>query len=162
MRPFRRWRLALSITPVGDVTAKNRPSSLRMSGDGFSNVIANSPYWLSAHEWLEQWAVEENKIIVLATPENSDIAYTVVHVAPDGIVLNKGRTGAVYPVPTGVVLRVGDKVVVDRNGEICLPRTPEQGGGKKSTRAVVIFFHQTVFMHGIRVLYGLQKHFFVT
>lgn len=94
-------------------------------------VAEPAPQPLSAHTWLEQWAVEENKTIVTATPENSDIAYTVVHVAPDGIVLNKGRSGAVYPVPTDVVLRVGAKVVVDRNGEICLPRTPEQDGGKK-------------------------------
>jgi len=36
----------------------------------------------------------------------------------------------VYPVPTGVVLHVGDKVVVDNKGEICLPRSLEQGGGK--------------------------------
>lgn len=115
MQPFRRWRRAL-----------------RMSGDGSSDVIANSPCWLSAHTWLEQWALEENKTIVLAIPESADVAYTVVHVAPDGIVLNKGRTGAVYPVPTDVVLHVGARVVVDRNGEICLPRTPEQDGGKNA------------------------------
>ncbi|MGV8954983.1 MAG: TraI/MobA(P) family conjugative relaxase [Cypionkella sp.] len=87
---------------------------------------------LSAHTWLEQWAAVENKTIVLAIPENAEVAYTVVHVAADGIVLNKGRTGAVYPVPPNITLRVGDKVVVDRNGEICWPRTPEQAGGKNS------------------------------
>ena len=87
---------------------------------------------LSAHTWLEQWAAVENKTIVLATPENADVAYIIVYVAPDGIVLNKGRAGAVYPTPPDLTLRVGDKVIVDRNGEIYLPRTPEQAGGKKS------------------------------
>lgn len=92
------------------------------------------PQPLSAHTWLEQWAAEENRTIVLAVPDNADVAYTVVHVAPDGIVLNMGRSGAVYPVPPDLTLRVSDKVAVNKQSEICLPlpRTPEQGAGKNS------------------------------
>lgn len=92
------------------------------------SVAVPEPQPLSAHEWLAKWADEENKKIVTATPENADTAYSVVHVASDGIVLNKGRTGVVYPVPTDLVLHVGEKVAVDRNGELCLPRVLEKGG----------------------------------
>lgn len=86
----------------------------------------------TAHEWLATWSAETGKSIASATPEKGDATYTVVHVALDGIVLDKGRSGgAVYPVPAGVVLRVGDKMSVDSKGELCAPRTPEQGAGKK-------------------------------
>ena len=90
------------------------------------------PKPISAHDWLAAWSAETGKSIGTATPESGATAHTVVHVAPDGVVINKGRSGAVYPVPTGLVLHVGYKVVVDRNGELCLSRTPEQGAGKNA------------------------------
>lgn len=86
------------------------------------DALARAPEPLSAHAWIAQWAEETGRSVVAATAETGDVSHTVVYVAPDGIVLNKGRSGAVYPVPIGVVLQVGDKMAVDRNGELCPPR----------------------------------------
>jgi len=36
----------------------------------------------------------------------------------------------VYPVPTDLLLQVGDKVIVGSNGELRLPNVPAQGSGK--------------------------------
>jgi len=84
----------------------------------------------TAHEWLVTWSAETGKTIASATPERGDATHTVVHVAPDGVVINKGSSGAVYPVPIDLVLKVGDRVIVDRSGDLSLARTPEQGAGK--------------------------------
>jgi hypothetical protein len=96
-------------------------------------VAVPEPQSVSAHDWLEKWAADEHKSIVTATPESGDATHTVAHVAKDGIVVNKGRTGAVYPVPTGIIMKVGDKVTVNNKGEL-LPRTPEQGDKKEVER----------------------------
>lgn len=85
---------------------------------------------MSAHAWLAKWAADEHKDIAVATSENGDVEYRVIHIAPDGIVVNKGRSGAVYPIPTNRALKVGDKVAVNRSGELCVPRTPEQESGQ--------------------------------
>ncbi|MDQ1835204.1 LPD7 domain-containing protein [Massilia scottii] len=94
--------------------------------------VAPLPEPITAKAWLTNWAEQSRKAIGAAIPETGATTHTVVYVAPDGIVVNKGRSGAVYPVPTGLVLHAGDKVVVDRNGELCLSRTPEQGVGKNA------------------------------
>lgn len=85
---------------------------------------------LLARDWLAKWAADTGKAISTAAPENGDVAHTVIYVAADGIVLNKGRSGAVYPVPANLALHVGDKVVVDRDTKLSLPQVPEQGAGK--------------------------------
>lgn len=65
---------------------------------------------------------------------HADVKLTVVHMAPDGIVVDHGRAVATYPVPIGLALQVGDKVVIGSNGELSLPSVPEPGtekdGGK--------------------------------
>lgn len=53
-------------------------------------------------------------------------ASCILHVAPDGIVVDHGRNVAIYPVPTGLVVRVGDRIAIDRNGQLRLP-LPGQG-----------------------------------
>jgi hypothetical protein len=82
---------------------------------------------MSAHEWLKKWSQETGKSIGAAVAENEDAAYTVVYVAPDGIVLDRGRTGAVYLAPVDLVLVVGDKVVVNREEQLQRARIPELG-----------------------------------
>lgn len=92
-----------------------------------------APQQTSAHEWLAAWAVENSKDVVDAMPENGKVEYTVVHVAHDGVVLNKGRTGAVYQVPEGLKPVVGAKVVVDKDSQIRMPNeidTGKTGRGK--------------------------------
>lgn len=85
---------------------------------------------LTAHAWLANWAAQERKSMNTATAETGATAHTVVYVGPDGIVVNRGRSGAVYPIPSDLTVHVGDKVAVDKNGELRAPRTPEKGGGK--------------------------------
>jgi len=92
--------------------------------------VASAAAQPTAQQWLATWSAETGKSIASATPEKGDARHTVVHVAPDGVVINKGRSAAVYPVPIDLVLQVGDTVIVDRNGELSLARTPEQGAGK--------------------------------
>ena len=61
---------------------------------------------------------------------DGDVQYNVVYVAPDGVVLDHGQAVATYPVPPGIALQAGDRVVIGRNGELCLPRVPEPGKEK--------------------------------
>lgn len=56
------------------------------------------------------------------------VTYTIANVASDGVVVSHGRAMAVYPVPPGLSLQAGDKVVIGPNGELHLP--PEQEAGK--------------------------------
>ena len=58
------------------------------------------------------------------------MTYTIANVASDGVVVAHGRAMAVYPVPPGLALQAGDKVVIGPNGELRLPHVPEQGTGK--------------------------------
>ena len=61
---------------------------------------------------------------------DASVAYVVLHVATDGIVVDHGQSVATYPVPTGLVLQAGDRIAIGRNGELRLPHVPEQGAGK--------------------------------
>ena len=93
--------------------------------------VTSLPDPISAHDWLAAWLVTTGKTRGAGKPESGGTTHTVIHVARDGIVLDKGRSGAVYPVPAGLALHVGDKIAVDSNGKLCVPRTPEHGTGKK-------------------------------
>lgn len=94
---------------------------------------ASAPQQIPAHVWLATWAAEENKIVVRATPESGNTAHTVVYIGLDGVVLNKGRSGAVYEVPKGVELTIGAKVFIDQNSQIHMPNEieAEKGGRGK-------------------------------
>lgn len=88
-------------------------------------IAAETPS-MSVHDWLKKWIEDTGKSIGTAVAENEDTAYIIVHIAPDGIVLDKGRTGAVYSTPADLVLQVGDKVVVSNKAELRLPRILER------------------------------------
>ncbi|MEM8519033.1 relaxase/mobilization nuclease domain-containing protein [Janthinobacterium sp. CAN_S7] len=91
---------------------------------------------MPAHDWLAKWATDERKTIAPTIAESGQVEYRVIHIASDGIVVNKGRSGAVYPVPANISLQVGDAVVIDQNAELRLPHIPEQeqDGGKGQER----------------------------
>lgn len=94
-----------------------------------SEIVADTAP-MPAHEWLKKWSEKTGKSIGAAVAENAGIAYTVAHIAPDGIVLDRGRTGAVYLAPSNLVLVVGDKVVVNSDEQLQRARIPEQGKDK--------------------------------
>lgn len=85
------------------------------------------PQSISVHTWLKQWAADEGKSVGIPAPENTGTVYTVLYIAHDGVALNKGRSGAPYPLPTGIDLKIGDKVVVDSNANVQLLLAPEIG-----------------------------------
>lgn len=80
-----------------------------------------------------QWSAGQSRPVVPPHVDgDASVAYVVLHVAPDGIVVDHGRALATYPVPpTGLVLQAGDRVVIGRNGELCLPHEPEPGKEKE-------------------------------
>lgn len=81
----------------------------------------------TAAEWI---AAQSRPIQPPHAKGDSKVTYTIAHVAPDGIVVAHGRAMAIYPVPTGLALQVGDKVVIGLMGELLLPHVPEQETGK--------------------------------
>lgn len=89
----------------------------------------SAPIPTDARNWAEKWGKENNKGIVLLC-FGSGVAFTVLHVANDGIVLDLGRSIAVHPLrtagATGIV--VGSKVLVGRNEEVILQNPVGQEG----------------------------------
>jgi len=73
----------------------------------------------SACSWAEEWAKAHGKELTTARAGIGNALFDVIYIGPDGIVLNLGRTVAVYP-PTSPNIKVGDKVGVGRNMEILL------------------------------------------
>lgn len=84
-----------------------------------------------ATQTAAQWSAGQARPVVPPYLDgDASVAYVVLHVAPDGIVVDHGRAVATYPVPTGLVLQAGDRIAVGRKGELRLPHVPEQGVGK--------------------------------
>lgn len=73
---------------------------------------------LPASAWLHNYVKTTGKQLDPARPDSEAVRYRVLYVAPDGVVLNKGRSVALYPLPNSVVLKVGDEVAVGRNAEV--------------------------------------------
>ena len=69
----------------------------------------------SVLEWAQEWSKANNKKIVNPVTGAGKVAFEVIYIGQDGIVLDLGRKIAIYPVPDIQGLKVGDKVVVDRN-----------------------------------------------
>lgn len=74
----------------------------------------------SAQSWSEEWAKVNGKEIVEPRAGNGRVPFKVIYVRPDGIVLDLGRTIAIYSIPADHGLRVGDKVTVGKHLEILL------------------------------------------
>lgn len=83
---------------------------------------------LEASQTAAQWSAGQPRPVVPPyLYGDASVAYVVLHVAPDGIVVDHGRAVATYPVPTGLVLQAGDRVVINSNGMLNLPNVPQQG-----------------------------------
>ncbi|OIQ74636.1 hypothetical protein GALL_437090 [mine drainage metagenome] len=99
----------------------------RQSGDSHE-MVPEPPLRQTAAEWIATTAEKPS-----AQPYRTGSAkavYAVVYVADDGIVIDHGRSVAIYPVPSGLILQVGDKVVVGKTQSLSLPHVPEQVSGK--------------------------------
>lgn len=79
----------------------------------------------SAHDWAMDWSETSQKKIVPAKDDGTGkVAYTVIHVAVDGVVLDLGRTIAVYP-PSRAQLNIGSKVTINQGQIFLQQKSPE-------------------------------------
>jgi len=100
------------------VGGANSTSSGEIEPEPTSNIVLPPPP-LSAKVWLTHWSQKEGKAVVEAHPGNSKVEFTVMYIAEDGVVLNLGRTTALYPAPENSQLQVGDRVTVDNQANLC-------------------------------------------
>ena len=81
----------------------------------------------TAAEWI---AAQPKPAVAPRTVGDASVPFTVLHVAPDGVVVDHGRAVATYPLPPGLVVQAGDRIAIGRNGELLLPHAPEKESGK--------------------------------
>ncbi len=82
----------------------------------------------NAADWAEAWNRDHKKPIVEHRVGDGKVPLTVLHVAPDGLVVDMGRTIAVVPPPrVDMRLEVGSKVTIDRLGH-CRPLQQKSRG----------------------------------
>ena len=86
-------------------------------------VVPDLPLQPTAAEWI----VSQSKTAVRPYANDaSSVQYTVLYVAVDGVVIDHGRGNmAIYPLPDGISVQAGDKVVIGRDGRLGLPATPD-------------------------------------
>jgi len=87
----------------------------------------NAATELTAFEWAAEWAKATHKEIVEPRSGDGEVIFNVIHVGQDGIVLNMGRSVAVYPKPKNLDLQVGSKISVGKNKEILLQQNFRKG-----------------------------------
>lgn len=82
---------------------------------------------LPAQPTAAEWIASQSKTAVRPyANDGSSVQYKVLHVAGDGVVIDHGRgKSAIYPLPEGISVHVGDKLVIGRDGRLGLPRTPD-------------------------------------
>jgi hypothetical protein len=119
------------------VTPSDGPISQAGASDGSIDALAEhgeDARSLSAHEWLASWAADSNKRISEPIAEDGSVDYTVLYVGRDGVVINKGRSGAVYPSPMGFAPAPGDILRVGPTAALELPEAREKDDGKAPAR----------------------------
>ena len=91
-------------------------------------VVPDLPPQPTAAEWI----VSQSKTAVRPyDSDGSSLQYTVLYVAVDGVVIDHGRGNpAIYPLPDGISVQAGDKVVIGRDGRLGLPATPDLSAKK--------------------------------
>jgi hypothetical protein len=72
---------------------------------------------LSARAWLDGYVEVTGVKIDPALAGSGNVRYRVLYAAPDGVVINKGRSAAFYPAPDGVVFKIGDEVIINRDAK---------------------------------------------
>jgi hypothetical protein len=77
-----------------------------------------------------EWIASQSKTAVRPyAKDGSSVQYTVLYVAADGVAIDHGRgNAAIYPLPDGISIRNGDRVIIGRDGRLGLPATPDPSG----------------------------------
>ncbi len=79
---------------------------------------------MTAAAWI---ATQPKPIMEAYSTGDSSIKYVVAYVAPDGVVIDQGRSVATYQTPAGIDLQAGDRVIINHNGMLSLPNLQQQG-----------------------------------
>ena len=86
-------------------------------------VVPDLPPQPTAAEWI---ASQSKTAVRPYANDGSSVQYTVLYVAADGVAIDHGRGNtAIYPLPDGISVQAGDKVVIGRDGRLGLPATPD-------------------------------------
>jgi hypothetical protein len=78
---------------------------------------------LPAQPTAVEWIASQSKTAVRPyAKDGSLVQYTVLYFAADGVVVDHGRgNAAIYPLPDGISMQAGDRVIVGRDGRLGLP-----------------------------------------
>lgn len=104
---------------------KVHPAPIQQIGEAVP-PIPEIPADQTADEWI---AAQPKPAADPYTHGAAKSKFAVVHVGPDGIILDHGRTVAKYPLQPNLAVQVGDQVTIDRTGALSLARGPERGKG---------------------------------
>jgi hypothetical protein len=86
-------------------------------------VVPDLPAQATAAEWI---ASQSKTAVRPYAQDGSSVQYTARYFAADGVVVDHGRGRlAIYPLPDGISMQAGDRVIVGRDGRLALPATPD-------------------------------------
>lgn len=74
----------------------------------------------SVQQWAENWAKENHKKLANLQPGYEKVPFTIIHIGSNHIVLDQGRSIAIYKKPREFELVVGNRVVVTKDMKIQL------------------------------------------
>jgi hypothetical protein len=80
---------------------------------------------LPAQPTAVEWIASQSKTAVRPfAKDGSSVQYTVLYFAADDVVVDHGRgNAAIYPLPDGIPMQAGDRVIIGRDGQLGLPVT---------------------------------------
>jgi hypothetical protein len=91
--------------------------------EALAPVVHNLPPQPTAAKWI---ASQAKTAVQPYAKDGSSVQYTALYVAADGVVIDHGRGHlAIYPLPDGISVQAGDRVVIGREGRLGLPATPD-------------------------------------
>ena len=82
---------------------------------------------LPAQPTAVDWIISQSKTAVRPYAKGgASVQYTVLYIAADGVVVDHGRgNAAIYPLPNGISMQAGDRVIIGRDGRLGLPAMPD-------------------------------------
>lgn len=91
---------------------------------------------LPAQPTAAEWIASQSKAAVRPyAKDGSSVQYIVLYVADDGVVIDHGRGNmAIYPLPDGISMLDGDRVIIGRDGRLGLPAVPDPSDKKAIER----------------------------
>lgn len=95
-------------------------------------AVPELPVQPTATEWI---ASQSKTAVRPYAKDDSSVQYIVLYVAADGVVIDHGRGNmAIYPLPDGISVQSGDRVVIGWEGRLSLPAAPDLSDKKSVER----------------------------